>query len=575
VLVALLSDCLQEAPKDAADRINQAMYDVMGDICITVQCLDMVETPLISLPPTEVQTSPLMERFRQAQKLSTEAASMSNTNKYQDHVYPMAKLKQKPALDALWAKIDQVYKNVTGVPIDDLFELGKERVPRGQWSFTGTVAPAKKVAQDSKKLLSDSAHQRNDDSDSDMPALVTDSDSSDLIENNYSSSESEDEYDDESVLDTDDEDNMRELYRECKDATSANPELLNEKGELPSQYKSNRLMKALKNLAGRVFSGDPVVTADGKPRAKFFGPEKPTTMPAGKQPPSGASTTRKTAPQGPAGMKATVEEVPDEEAGGTQKKKKKKKPKKKKKKTSATAAEADDDDDEEDEGKQPEDQEVEAALGDLSLGAKGAKDQGAKSPAKPKPKPAASQSTSIYGMGTSLPSSVSLVSTTAQSARSYLKAEGLLEEKTKAKSRPDPSAASEFKSPLKLFGGRDKDKDKDKDKSDEKTKDNVFSRLVSNAKYSTQSCFSKMFGHQKGSMRWDDFVKSMVDIGFTYEGSTAGSSVKFDPPDSKDPSITVHKPHPKAILQPHQIKAIAKRLKGRYNWRPELFMAED
>lgn len=33
--------------------------------------------------------------------------------------------------------------------------------------------------------------------------------------------------------------------------------------------------------------------------------------------------------------------------------------------------------------------------------------------------------------------------------------------------------------------------------------------------------------------------QSMVDLGFTYEGSTAGSSVRFDPPDSKD-HVSIH-----------------------------------
>jgi len=573
VLVALLHNCLEEAPKEA-DRITQAMYDAMGDLCVTVQCLDMVENPLINLPAVEVQASPLMERFRQAQRLSTEAASVANTNKYRDVVHPLPKLKQKAGLDALWAKIDQNYKAVTGVTIDELFELGKERVPRGQWSFTGT-APPKKVSDEPKKLLSNKAHQRNDDSDSDLPDLVTDSDSDDYVENDeYSDSDSDGEYDHDSALDTDDEDNMRELLRECMDAASANPELLNQTTDVPAQHKSNGLLKALKNLAGRVFSGDPVLTVDNKPRSKFFGPEKPPTsaVPPTKQPPSGASTTRRTAPQGPGGMKATVEEVPDEEAGGTQKKKKKKKPKKKKKKTATANAEADDDDDEDDEGaKQVEDQQMEKALADLSLDAKGSADQDAKSLAKPKPKPSTSSS-SIYGMGgASLPSSVSLVSTTAQSARSYLKAENLLDEKTKIKSRPDPGTVPQ--SPSKVLGGKSKDKKNKGDRTD--AKEGVFSRLLAGAKFSTQTCLHKMFGGQKGSMKWDDFVKSMVDLGFTYEGSTAGSSVRFDPPDPKDPSITVHKPHPKAILGHVQIKNIAKRLKGRYDWKPELFMSTD
>jgi hypothetical protein len=222
--------------------------------------------------------------------------------------------------------------------------------------------------------------------------------------------------------------------------------------------------------------------------------------------PSGASTIKKTVPHGPAGMKTTVVEVPDEQAGGTQKKKKKKKPKKKKKKSAATAtAEGEDEDDDDEDAKEAEDEQMEKALADLSLDAKAAAAQAApKTPPKQKAKPAAPQSSSIYGMGgASLPSSVSLVSTTAQSARSYLKAENLLEEKVKVKSRPE-SGAVVPPSPQK--GGKDKDKDGKKvDKS--KPKENVFSRLLSGAKNSTQTCLHKMFGSQKGQMKWDDFVK--------------------------------------------------------------------
>ena len=53
-----------------------------------------------------------------------------------------------------------------------------------------------------------------------------------------------------------------------------------------------------------------------------------------------------------------------------------------------------------------------------------------------------------------------------------------------------------------------KDKGKEDEKGDQKGgKGNAFARLVQSAKFSTQTCFSKMFGSQKGSMRWDDFVK--------------------------------------------------------------------
>lgn len=146
----------------------------------------------------------------------------------------------------------QNYKAVTGVTIDELFELGKDRVPRGQWSFAGTTGSIKQVSNGPKGLISQKAHQRNDDSDSDMPPLVTDSDSSEYDQNDaHTDSDSDQgEYDHDSVLDTDDEDNMRELLRECMDAASANPELAAQAAEIPGQYKSNSFLKALRNLAG-------------------------------------------------------------------------------------------------------------------------------------------------------------------------------------------------------------------------------------------------------------------------------------------------------------------------------------
>lgn len=230
----------------------------------------MVENPLINLPPLEVKSSPLMERFREAQRLSTEAASVSNALRYRDLVFPLAKLKQKPGVDAVWTKVDtvcgtsiyfsnytesscQVYKQITNVPIDELFELGKDRVPKGQWSYNLANGLPKQVQGDQRKLLSDKAHKRADDQYADLPDLVTDSDSSDMIEYDGSDDDEfeseEEEYDDDT--DTDDDDHMRELLRECMDAASANPDLIEKNAEIPKQYKTNGLLKALKNLAGK------------------------------------------------------------------------------------------------------------------------------------------------------------------------------------------------------------------------------------------------------------------------------------------------------------------------------------
>jgi len=78
----------------------------------------------------------------------------------------------------------------------------------------------------------------------------------------------------------------------------------------------------------------------------------------------------------------------------------------------------------------------------------------------------------------------------------------------------------------------------------------------------------------KGSMKWDVFVKAMTEIGFTIDSSTAGSSVRFDPPNPQDKSITIHKPHPDPTLPPILIKKIGKRLRERYDWKVDQFITE-
>jgi hypothetical protein len=99
----------------------------------------------------------------------------------------------------------------------------------------------------------------------------------------------------------------------------------------------------------------------------------------------------------------------------------------------------------------------------------------------------------------------------------------------------------------------------------------------------------------------------MRDMGFEYDPSTAGSSVRFDPPDKGDrvrfnvlgtqgpytelptQSITFHKrmynlasltplliffsaAHPDPTLYPHKIREYGKKLKDAYGWGEEDFL---
>ncbi|RXW20718.1 hypothetical protein EST38_g5132 [Candolleomyces aberdarensis] len=71
---------------------------------------------------------------------------------------------------------------------------------------------------------------------------------------------------------------------------------------------------------------------------------------------------------------------------------------------------------------------------------------------------------------------------------------------------------------------------------------------------------------QPAPMKWDTFVKFMREKGFQYDPSTAGSSVRFNPPDPCDSPITIHKPHPDPTLGPIKLVQIEKRLKRYYGW---------
>ena len=81
----------------------------------------------------------------------------------------------------------------------------------------------------------------------------------------------------------------------------------------------------------------------------------------------------------------------------------------------------------------------------------------------------------------------------------------------------------------------------------------------------------------------------MVEMGFEYDPSTAGSSVRFIPKDQRDKPITFHKrmsggtlfqpmliitvAHPDPTIQPVMLKDFAKKLQRHYGWTQEDIVA--
>jgi hypothetical protein len=73
-------------------------------------------------------------------------------------------------------------------------------------------------------------------------------------------------------------------------------------------------------------------------------------------------------------------------------------------------------------------------------------------------------------------------------------------------------------------------------------------------------------------MKWDHFVKVMIDMGFEVDASTAGSSVRFQPPDPALRSISFHKPHPESTIDPITLQKWGKKLKNYYGWSEEVLL---
>lgn len=207
----------------------------------------------------------------------------------------------------------------------------------------------------------------------------------------------------------------------------------------------------------------------------------------------------------------------------------------------------------------------------------------------------------------------------AQSARSYLASSGVLEKKEKPKTRAaeppttieetrEPPTKEKFTSKItKLFKGKEKEpevkKEKEKSKFELAIKPFAVPKKVSSA-------MRTLFGAEKDqtkSMKWEVFVKvgpfcgetriALMTMqnrrckewgshtirallvrglnGVTWDLEThppsIGSSVKFDPPDKKDSSITFHKPHPDPTLEGVMLLEFRRRLHKQYGWTAEHF----
>ncbi|KAG6850951.1 hypothetical protein H0H93_005820 [Arthromyces matolae] len=547
ILYELLRDSIEESPKEAK-RFPQQLWDAVGDLSVAVDLLRILEAPLVgpegdALRAEPREAPPEYGRWFNAHHFSREASS--KVANFKDIIFPLDKTKTKTTLDNMWKHINLNYKSVSGEDIDALWNLTAEFNATPQWhsfylpnmgssdsedddehparAFRAKKKPLKRLAITSGPAI---------ESEDSMPELQSVSNSSDELDTSDEESESEEEDEsdsDESGYDTEGEDELRELLREAMDTAheadwlhAAQVEHAADADPFKNERKGNPFLKVLGSLRGRLFSSSPKLKSTTRGEA----PKKPATV----KPATAA------AQGGPKVPKATVEDVEDEDELAEVKKKKKKKPKKKKKKTASAPTDAQDED-EDDKPASPILAPVPPPVTKAPISVP-SKSTAAPPVAKKVIPTAQAPISSFLGSTSSLPLPTQTV---AQSARSYL-AENVNAVKSKIKSRP--GFATAFAAPEKKTGFFSKFLSSVRGESEEKpqkgAKHSWFSKLSKKSKGLMHQLLNTADDEMKGiaPMKWENFLRVreilMREMGFEYDPSTAGSSVRFDPPDRRD-----------------------------------------
>ncbi|KAF8623087.1 hypothetical protein AX15_006499 [Amanita polypyramis BW_CC] len=544
ILFSVLRDAVQEAPREAR-RFPQALWDAVGDFSTSVELYSLLEVALLGPDGHAWKDTPRSmpeeyEKWVDAQLYSDKASDVFGN--WKDLIYPLEKTKEQSVLDEMWRQINLNYKSVSGKEIDLLWGLsGAGTVP--QWhpfyilyepdSDDDEVMENRKALVLTKKRLASVEEDSDDSTPSSMPSLQTVSGSSEASEDGDSDdsvNSSSDEYaDDGSGYDTGEEEELYDMSRAAMDiaheADFCDTADLNIDFNPLSQrddYLDNPFIKLLGSLKGRLFSSNPKLKVGERSE-----PRRPGAV--------GEDN----------GQKVTLEEIEEDEVTQVQKKKKKKKSKKKNASTailpdqvqassSVTSV------------KQDSPRAVSSTQAKLhaQLPTPGAMSSAAPKKVAP-PKVMPLKVTPIQPSTASL--SVPVEPMVAQSARSYIKSEQLDVQKNKVKSRSDQASifSNDTKNEKKgIFSkfrpGRVKDVSEEEQK---RARQSWFSRLSKRATKCMHQLLRTSQDMKQGlaPMKWDHFVALMVQMGFTYEPGTAGSSVRFIPPDKRDRPITIHK----------------------------------
>ncbi|TFY80469.1 hypothetical protein EWM64_g3543 [Hericium alpestre] len=601
VLTALLKEAIDEVPKDAK-RFPQALWDALGDLSVAIQLQFIMEAPLAGTDGERWKKIPrdMPDEFKdwlEAQDKSE--AVMEALHGNVDFIVPVEVTKKQAVVDKFWRQVDAICKDKTEAPtLLELWQLDGEldRTPR--WTTkapeTRALVPVRGAKGSGKKSTKKKNNGRaaidnnpyNSDSGS-MPSLETVSDSSmesddedDVFETSSSEDDDRSDWSGDEDYDTDLEEEFTALQREMRQFAEEYPDLLDprkkmDEDKLVAERKDNAFLSLLGKLKGRFVRPNQTLktTPGARPASRVPPSARAPTGPA-KAPAAAAATGA------PKDRTVTVEEVEDEEVTEQAAKKKKKKPKKKKKSAAAANGEA----------QQAQSAQAPASPSPPPAPAPApASPASPKSPTSPKKKAVPSKPATSQGNGSAASTAYQpYMSTTsidltpqqsAQSAHAYRQNQGSVEPKNKTKSRPNHgnlAPISEKKGFFSRFGKKKEEQPKPAEVQEEKkSMGQWFAKLNRKTNTYMHQLLHTSHDEKKGiaSMKWEHFVQMMLDMGFTYDGSTAGSSVRFDPPPGTEVrSISFHKPHPDPTIHPVMLKKFSKKLQEYYGWSEDVFM---
>ncbi|KAI9450353.1 hypothetical protein F5148DRAFT_987108 [Russula earlei] len=601
ILARILEDATQEAPREKK-RFPQALFDALGDLAVALQLQETLEAPLLGKGGEQWRKQPRtmpedLSLWIEAQSLSEEASRELGKNL--DIIFPLEKTKEAGVVDAMWTRINDTYKTVTTMDLDTLWHVEDEfqRVP--QWSIT--APPTKRNAKAAAALpearriegggTTLQITDANDSDPSSMPGLEYSSDNNSLWEHSEGEDEPSDfEGEESSEYDSEEEAELRDMLREAMDIASAHPEIFEEKKAFKERSNDNQFLKALGALRGRLFSSNPRLRTNRPGTTLDF----PKVSIDGQGPDGAYQYSLKHPDESPhcntgrTGRIVTIEEVEDEDAPHTAAKKKKKKKAKKKKKLASAIGEVD--------GPgtssplpssptvEPSSPVIPSAPPVVEVLPSPAPTPQAKK-RKPEKRPPVMQPPSLGSSSTSTFASMSTASleqTRAQSAHAYLHSENLTEQKVKVKTRAEPRdrpLVEEQDTKIGFFSRFSRKKEVSLlAPEEEMTEKRNLGSWFRNMNRKSTGFLAQILGADKNAkkggppMKWDHFVKVMIDMGFEVDASTAGSSVRFQPPDPALRSISFHRPHPESSIDPITLQKWRKKLKSYYGWSEDVLL---